>query len=652
MLCGALSLIILAGCGVTVQDQKRPLIRHDRIHGEIEGVVEHRTDKQDSGPEKRESKSTVFEERLRLATTGDVYHPDFLNYDVMVGAGLAQQNIESDDLSGWSTGTLNEYQVSAQILRTKPYSGTVNASKTQDLIPRQFLSPLWADNQSESATVVLKPESWPMMFQYSDSKINQEGFQHFAPDFFSRDEQRFRYSVDHDFSKFSHMHFDFDHTDATQETVGAVVDTDTNAYNFAHDFLFGQDEQHRLDSLFSYIDQGGSFDYQDLRLQERLKLQHTPSFFSRYDLQYDNLERDALSNQQIRGQAGIEHHLFESLVTNADAFASQTQFGSDEDLFQYGGIFGLNYRKANPWGTLFSSYDASFTRSDQTGGAGRGVVVGEAHTATDVVPVELNRTNIDISTIRVRTVGGLLYQPGDDYIISQQNGRVFLTTFVVGGAIPPNFTRGQDFLVDYEFFVDPERQEDTFRQNFTIRERFNNGISVYYGLRQQQQDITSNVAEVIADEYLAHTVGIDYTNNGLFLVAEYYIEDSTLIPTISKKLEGRYRWMLGPATTASIGVGNQWLDFSEPDDRQVQLFETTAEIFSRLTDNYSISSAVNYRNEQDTRFGTTRGFQIDNKLEYQYRQVTATIGAELNFLERRDDRIDGVFLYIRALRRF
>jgi hypothetical protein len=643
---------MLAGCGVTVRDQKRPLIRHDRIRGEIEGVVEHSTDKQESGSEKRESRTNVFEERLRLATTGDVYHPDFLNYNVMVGAGLAQENIESDEVSGWNTGELSEYQVSAQILRTKPYSGLVNASKTQDLIPRQFLSPLWVNQRSESAAVVLRSEFWPMMFQYSNSEINQEGLPHFAPDVFSRDEQQFRYSVDHDFSALSHMHFDFNHTEATQETVGAVVDTDTNAYNFLHDFLFGKDQQHRLDSLYSYVDQGGSFEYRELRLQERLRLQHTPNLLSRYDLQYDNLERDTVSNQQIRGQAGIEHHLFKSLVTNADAFVSETEFGLAEKLFQYGGIFGLNYSKTNPWGTLFSSYSASFTRSDLTGGAARGVVVGEAHTATDVVPIELDRTNIDIATIRVRTAGGLLYQPGDDYIVSQRNGRVFLTTFVVGGAIPPNFTRGQDFLVDYEFFVDPERQEDTFRQSFTIRERFKNGISTYYGLRMQRQDITSNVGAVMADEYLAQTVGIDYTNNGLFLVAEYSIEDSTVIPTISKRLEGRYRWMIGPATTASIGVGNQWLDFSEPDARQVQLFETNAEIFSRLTDNCSISGTVNYLNEQDTRFGTTKGFQIDSQLEYQYRQVTATVGAELNFLERRDDRIDSIFLYLRALRRF
>jgi hypothetical protein len=312
----------------------------------------------------------------------------------------------------------------------------------------------------------------------------------------------------------------------------------------------------------------------------------------------------------------------------------------------------LNYRKTNPLGTLLSGYSASFTRSDQTGGSGKGVVVGEAHTAADVVPIELGRTNIDVSTIRVRTAGGELFQEDDDYTVSEDNGRVFLRTTVVGGVVPPNFTEGQEFFVDYEFFVEPERQEDTFRQNLTIRERFKKGMSIFYGLRTQQESVTSTVAPITPDEYLVHTTGIDYTNKGLFLLAEYSTEDSTLIPMRSKKLEGRYRWLIGTATTASLGLMNQWLDFGEPDARQVDLLEATAEIFSRLTDEYSMSSSVDYRDEDDSRFGITRGFHIDSKLEYHYRQFTATVGAELNFLERRDDRIDGVFLYIKAQRRF
>jgi len=649
--CG-LGLIISGGCNVTVRGQQRPLVQQQKIRGELETVVEHRTDKQESGANERKSESDVFEERVRVRANGDVYHPDLLNYDVMVGGGLAQQHIDSDDVSGWSTDDLSEYLASAEILRTKPYSATLSASKSQDLIARQFLGPLRADRKSEAASVFLRPESWPMTFQYSSSETRQDGFDHFAPDFFAREDQRFRYSADHDFSKLSHLHFDFDRTEAHQESVGAVVDTDTDAYTLSHDYTFGKDEQHRLDSLFNYIDQGGSFEFQNLRWQERLKLQHTPSLLSRYDVQYSDLERETLTSQQIRGQAGIEHRLFESLVTDADAFVSETDLGPDGKLSQYGGILGLNYRKTNPWGTLFSSYSASFTRSDQTGGSGKGVVVGEAHTASDVVPIELDRTNIDISTIRVRTAGGTLFQEGDDYTVSQRSGRVFLTTIVIGGVVPPNFTEGAEFFVDYEFFVEPERQEDTFRQSFTIRERFQNGLSLYYGLRMQEETVTSTVADVIPDEYLAHTVGIDYTNKGLFLLAEYSTEDSTVIPLDSTKVEGRYRWMMGPATTASIGLMNQWLDFGEPDARQVRLLEASADLFSRLTDNYSLSASVNYRDEDDTRFGITKGFQIDSKLEYQYRQFSATVGAELDFLERRDDQIDGVFLYFRALRRF
>jgi hypothetical protein len=643
---------MLGGCNVIVRGQKRPLVKQQKIRGELETVVEHRVDERKTGADQRESKSTVFEERVRVRTSGDVYHPDLLNYDAMVGTGLAQQKLDSDDLSGWSTGTLDEYLVSAQLLRSKPYSATVNASKSEDLIARQFLGPLQADRRSESASIMLRPEAWPMSFQYSSSETTQDGFDHLASDFFARDDQRFRYSVDHNFSKLSHIHFDFDRTEAHQETVGAAVDTDTDAYTLSHDYTFGEDSQHRLDSLFNYIDQGGDFEFKNLRAQERLKLQHTPSLLSKYDVQYSKLERETLDSQQIRGQAGIEHKLFESLVTTADAFISETDLGSDGNLAQYGGILGLNYRKMNPWGTLLSNYSASITRSDQTGGAGKGVVVGEAHVASDVIPVELGRTNIDVSTIRVRTAAGDLFQEGDDYTVTQSSGRVFLHTIVIGGVVPPNFVEGQEFFVDYEFFVEPERQEDTFRQNFAIRERFRNGVSVFYGLRMQEENVTSTVAEVIPDEYLAHTFGIDFTHKGLFLLAEHSLEDSTLIPLTSTKVEGRYRWSIGPATTASLGLTNQWLDFGEPDAREVELLEATAEVFSRLTDKYTISSSVDYRNEDDTRFGITEGFQIDNKLEYHYRQFTATIGLELNLLERRDDEINSVFFYFKAQRRF
>jgi len=647
----AAGLVTVTGCSVDVRGQKRPIVRHDRIRGELELVAEHRDDEQGTDVSKRQSDSHVFEERVRVKTTGDVYHPDFMNYDVTLGVGLAQQHFNSDEVSGWDNDTLSEYDLFAQFLRTKPVSGTLGASKSKDLIPRQFLGSLRTDRQSEGGSILLRSKDWPMTFQYSNSDISQDGFSQPATDFFRREDERFRYSVRHDFGDASHARFDFDRTDSIQESVGALVDTETDTYTFSHDYGFGEGGQHRLDSFLNYIDQTGSFEFQNLRWQERLQLQHTPTLLSKYDVRLTDLERETLSSQEIRGQAGLEHRLYESLVTTADAFISETDFDEQGDLAQHGGIWGLNYRKENPWGMLLSRYTGSFTASENRGGGGTGVVIDEPHIATELVPVQLNRTNIDVSTIRVKNAAGSLFQEGDDYTIIERDGRVWLDITTLG-LIPPNFTEGQDFFVDYEFFIDPERKEDTLRHNFTIRQRFGNGASLYYAYRRQDQDVSSNLSEITPDEYIVNTIAADYTHKGLFLLAEYSDEDSTQVPSKSTRLAGQYRWLLGPATTASVGVSNQWLDFGEPDARDVTLLRGDAKIFSRLTDTCSISAGADYRDEDDTRSGATRGFQFDTELQYRYRQVSAKVGAELSFLNRRNDEINSVFLYLQVQRRF
>lgn len=649
--CCALGLVTLAGCKVNVQGRSRPVIQSERIRGELEGVVEYRNDEQGTDSNRRESETQVFEERLRLRTKGDVYHPDFMNYNVEVGVGLAQQRIESEDVSGWDDDTLNDYNVFAQFLRTKPLSGTVDASKSEDLIARQFLGSLRTERESEGGTLFLRSGEWPMMLQYSNSQTNQDGLNPVASDFFRREDERLRYSVHHNFSDTSHARFNFDRTDSTQESIGALVDTETDTYTFSHDHGFGGDKQHRLDSFFNFVDQQGTFEYDNLRWQERLRLQHTPDLFTKYNVRLTDFQRETLSSKEVRGQAGVEHHLYDSLVTTADAFASTTDLDEQGTLDQQGGIVGLNYHKQNPWGMLLSSYSGSYTQTDQTGGGGTGAVIDESHTASDVFPVQLDRTNIDVITIRVKDPGGGIFQEGDDYTITEQDGRVWLNLTTLG-SIPPNITDGQEILVDYDFFIEPERQEDTLRHHFNIRQRFANGVSLYYAYRRQDQDVSSTVADITPDRYTVNTLAADYTHKGLFLLAEYSDEDSTQVPSTSTKLAAQYRWLLGPATSASVGVSNQWLEFGNPDARDVQLLKSDAKVFSRLSNTYTVSAGVDYRDEDDTRFGVTRGFQFDTELQYRYRQVSAKLGAELNFLSRRDDEINSAFLYFQVQRRF
>jgi hypothetical protein len=117
-------------------------------------------------------------------------------------------------------------------------------------------------------------------------------------------------------------------------------------------------------------------------------------------------------------------------------------------------------------------------------------------------------------------------------------------------------------------------------------------------------------------------------------------------------VEGRYSWPINSDTSASLRALNHWLDFGEPDARDIILFRGGAEIFSRLTDEYNISARFDYRDEDDSRFGTTDGFQVRSELQYNYRQLSITTGVEFNLLERRSDQIKGTFMYLQLRRSF
>jgi hypothetical protein len=359
-LCGA-GPACLTGCNVSVAGKQRPLLRHDRINGEVELVAEKRTDEQGTSENKRESKTRVFEERLRLKTQGDVYHPDFLFCNAALGLGLAQQSIDSEGESDSTESTLDDYNVITQFLRTKPYPMTFSMNKSEDLIARQFLGSLRSERESKGASLSLRSKSWPMAFQYNTGESSQDGLASWASDFFERDDERFRYSVNHNLSDLSHMNFNFDRTDVSQRSVGATIDTETDRYTLLHDMIFGSDEQHRLDSFVNYVDQSGSFNFENFQWEERLRLQHHPTFQTNYDVRFTDSERETFTSKETRGRAGFEHRLYESLVTTANIFASKTDLDAQGDLTQRGGMFALNYRKKNPWGTLLSTYSASLT---------------------------------------------------------------------------------------------------------------------------------------------------------------------------------------------------------------------------------------------------------------------------------------------------
>jgi hypothetical protein len=497
-----------------------------------------------------------------------------------------------------------------------------------------------------------------MRFSYSSGKSRQSPVASEADDLLSRDDERFGYSLDHYFNRLSHLSFDLEKSEVTQRQMGGSSVLKDDSYSLMHDLIFGADEQHQLDSSLSVYDQTEPEELTDVRWTESLRLQHSSSFRTRYGLNFSDRQRKGptgqvtSSTEAIGGRAGFEHKLFESLLTTARVFGSRSKFAAGAESMVEGTSLAFAYRKKNPLGRFSSSYSVSTTHLDQSGGRGRGLVSDERHIASELVPIELERVNVDSSTIVVKDSNGLFFQEGEDYRITEPDGRVMLEIITVGGIIPPNFTVGQEFFVDYEFILEPKREEDTLRQNFTLRQRFTNGLSLHYGHRRQDEEVSSTTTNITADEFRTNRFGANYNKGALSLRADYSKTESTAIPSVSKRLSGRYNWRLDAGSRAGVQVTAQTLDLGEPDDRDVTLFVFGGDLVRRLTNRYSISAIIDYRDEEDSRFGVTKGFQLRSELRYNYRQVRLTAGTAFNQFSRRDNENESVGFYIRLRRLF
>lgn len=648
------TLLSTTGCEITQRGNKRPLLRHDRIDGELELYTEKRSDKHKTSQTDRKSNTHILQEKLTLKTKGDIYHPNLIFFNAAVGVGLAQQSITSTQENGSTDGSLLDYNLSTQLLRTKKLPITFHTSRSEDLVSRQFLGSLKTERQCSGITTAWKSKDWPMKFQYSSNSAKQDSLGKTANDFYVRDDERFTYSVEHKFTDSSHMSFEYEKNDVFQKSHVSDIRTSSDRYSLLHDLTFGDQKQHRLDSYFSDIKQTGTFNYRNQRLQERLRIQHRDNFFTHYDLTMIDSQHYLSDSKEVRAVAGFEHQFYKSITTAFDVYSSDTVIQDQGDVKQKGAILSFDYNKKNSFGNFHASYVANFNDYTQNGNSTIRTVPSETHTIDQIslVPtVILNERDININSITVTDeTMTTVYLLNDDYsIIQLGNDRMQLVFDLTG---TNGIVNGQKIIVSYTYNTSQMREEETFRQNLTLKQTFNNGFALYYEYSRQDEDVISNTSFAIPDEYVANTCGIEYAKGGLLLIGEYRKEDSSLLPSETKRFESRYSWNLTNRTKAALRSSWRLIKYGDPDPRNIRIFRAGTEINTRINDKLTLAGILEYQDESDTRFGNTKGFQFNGELKYLYRQTNITTGLELNSLQRREDELDNMMLYFRLKRFF
>jgi hypothetical protein len=630
----------------------------ERIRGEL--ILSSEQDKEEhksSSGTKRETESSILEEELRLKTKGDVFDPRLLTYMAGLGFGLNQQSFKSETQSSSDSGDMNSYRLNMNFLSMKPYPFSINMSKTDRFVPRRFQSPLRVENTSSGVSLKLRNPDWPMTFRWSKDEIEQKSDVGSTEDFFNRSSNRFSYTLLHDFSERSHLTFRSDLDDVTRESQISSRDTKTIRHRLLHDFYFGRNQQHSLDSSISFVDKTGDFERQTFEWNENMRLKHTENFSSFYNTFLSKSTFESTENRTTGGSAGFSHQLYQNLITNFSVFANKSEFGADSESTLHGGNLRFDYTRNNRWGRLLSEYSVRLT--NQKSESGTGTVTDETHVFSDGTPIFLRQNNIVGSSIVVTdNTGTEVYTRVDDYTISQDiNGRTELIPVPMGldpgDILDGDIADGQVLLVSYLFEIAEEREEDFVSQFFRIKQEFNNGLSAYYSHKDRNSQVDSDLETSLSDrEYTTDTFGVGYTNKYVTLRAEHSDTESTEHSSETDIVSASCFWPLTPQTSFHGLVSQSWIESSGINSRETSTFRAEGKIRTRLTKYLKLSGTAELRDKEDSDIGPTEGLRMGIALQYNRRALSVRAGWDSYFLERYNTERDASKFYIKLIRRF
>lgn len=643
----------LGGCTVNVGGRQRPLIKVEDIKGSLEYLLDEQSDTQKSSGASSKSDSSLMTEQLNVQAKGDVFDPRLMSYVILGGFGLSQQTYASDTQSASNSGGLLDYGFNASFLPTKPYPFSIEATRSNQLLPRAFQGPLRVKDSHEGFNLNIRLPDWPMSFSWSQSKLTQDSDVAVNENAFDRSTDRFSYTLSHDFNDYSRMTFRSD-IDQVAQTSGVFNnDVKTQRHRLLHYLNFGDDKQHRLDTSLSYVDRKDQFDNKTFDWSENLFLKHSDTFSTFFNTIFSKSTFDSLDSQTMTGMAGFVHQLYLNLTTQADIYASKNEFGSVNETASQGGDLNFNYRRNNPFGVFLAKLELNLETNKTTGQTGTVSVIDESHIFIDPFPFTLNERNVDIASIVVTDVTGLLvYTEGDDYSIAQIGDQVEITAKTLGTEFP-NIIDGQMLLVDYLYELAGDQTDDMTSRRFRIEQKFNNGLSVYLAGQSHDRNTDSDLEPGILDQHSETMLyGAEYQLKQVTFIAEHTDRNSTFQSSKSDRLMARTYWPLTSTTFLSGGISQTWIDMSGENSRQSTLFKVDGKIRTRMSRYLSVSGRTEYRKEDNSDMGPTDGYRIGASLDFERGSLSVRTGWDTYFLKRSNTESDSSRFYLNLVRRF
>jgi len=604
----------------------------ERIRATLDFMYRYRTDER-----KRAGQPTVTEVeeiyRPRVQISADAYivHPNFIELSLLGGLQLDHTMLDSNELNlTEDTTTLDtNYDFRAFILGKSSMPVTLYSRRTQTNIDRLFGPSLDSTVTEHGAMVQFVNERAPTSIQYFHRDQEQT-------DAIGRTDlgtAQDSFDLHSNILLSDRQTLSLDYTlDSIQQSGAGRRSEDTLRHDATaiHELNFGDGYRDKLRSRVRWYEQTGNEDISRLTLDESLRLRHSDTLQTRYDVLYETQQRTDSTQDYLRGNFNVRHQLYDSLVTTANLGASTLTtdgFTSDE----YFGDITFDYVKHVPYGMFSAS--ASFSENVRANGP-RGTplrIFDENRTFNDPAPITLARQNILPGSIRITDLSGLLfYDEGLDYTVSAFPDRVEIRR-VIGG----NIVDGQAVLIDYTIGPEPANTISTtglgFSARYDINEGFLNGVGLYMRYLQRDASIDSPQPTLfVLNDSRDLILGVDYVIGKLTLNGEYETYDSVTSPFDATRLEARYIHTLGRFSSVSL-VGNyQMVDYPTLNNH-IDLALITASWNQQLSNELRLNAQVIWRDERNDLDGHTQGFEQRVNLNWRYRQTELYVSGRNSF---------------------
>ncbi len=593
-----------------------------------------------------------LEQALTLRLGGDIVDPNLIRWNAEFSVGLAQEDSREKtryyDRSDYDSGLLLEYDLSLDILPSKPISGSVYARQERNRIPRRFLSSLIEDRSEAGASVFARLGSWTSEVGVEWSDVDRTGNRNHADDEHLTTARAF---IDNrwEISDKHRLRIAYDHERVESDYQGSryTFNTTRDQLRIEHDLAFGSAGQHRLDTYFRWNNEQGDIPRDELEFTPRLTLKHSDAFETIYRYSYYRIEQDAIELNRHKVDFDAIWKPNDRWRISADTYALRERAEQDVEVHEFGGGIDASNRRPTRWGEF--SANASLTGDEvrTLGDAGDRLIRGESHVLDSARPTFLRQPDIKRHTIRAYSVDRTrLFVEGRDYLVLRV-GRLTSVYRLLTGRIAD----GDAVVFDYRYRIPAGSVVDTYRTDLRLEHEFRFGLTPYYAFEDRRQNADrSRGTPAFADDSERHRFGLRYVRSNWSINGEFEDYDDSVEPYRAYRLDAQATLLQSPIHTMDAAVNLSHYDFvGDFDSRRVNWIDVSLTNNLQLDPYWSALLKSAYRWEDNSRDGETDGVDLECGVRFQRGRLGVDLTVEYNLLKIREDRDEGfgVWLHLR-----